>query len=119
MGLAKEWVYFFKIKKQSVGAGNWRTFMSRKKFAFRHDLAGYVREGFPHKFFVANVNRNEDGNRKANVNRLSNDNVWNAENRNRVVVPKLLVSPATFAGVFVPILFSNRRVVDRLRAVSL
>jgi hypothetical protein len=39
---------------------------------------------------VANVNRN-DGKLKANVNRLSNDNVWNAENRNRVVVPKLIV----------------------------
>ena len=39
-------------------------------------------------FFVANVNVNS-GELKVNVNRFSNDNVWNASNRNRVVVPQL------------------------------
>ncbi len=43
--------------------------------------------------FVANVNRNSDG-WNVNVNRLSNDNVWNAENRHRVFVPKLIFSLA-------------------------
>jgi hypothetical protein len=39
--------------------------------------------------FVVNVNVNSDG-LNVNVNRLENDNVWNAENRHRVVVPQLL-----------------------------
>ena len=43
--------------------------------------------------FVANVN--VDGRKlKANVNRFDNSNVWNADNRHRVVVPKLAVSLA-------------------------
>ena len=50
--------------------------------------------------FVANVNLNSDGRLKANVNRFSNDNVWNAENRNRVVVPKLTISPPLKAEEF-------------------
>lgn len=45
-------------------------------------------DGIQHKIFVANVNVN-DGQLKVNVNRFENDNVWNAENRHRVVVPKL------------------------------
>jgi hypothetical protein len=36
--------------------------------------------------FVVNVNRDADG-LKVNVNKFSNDNVWNGKNRNRVVVP--------------------------------
>ena len=51
-------------------------------------------DGASHTFsFVANVNRNDDK-LKANVNRFDNDNVWNAENRNRWILPKLAVSPA-------------------------
>jgi len=46
------------------------------------------------------VNFNSDDTLKVNVNRLENDNVWNAENRHRIVVPKLAFSPAYFwAGV--------------------
>jgi hypothetical protein len=41
------------------------------------------------------VNVNSDGSLNANVNRFSNDNVWNAENRNRFVVPKLTLSLIT------------------------
>jgi len=39
------------------------------------------------QFFVANVNAN-DGKLKANVNKFSNDNVWNAKYENRIVVPE-------------------------------
>jgi hypothetical protein len=37
---------------------------------------------------VANVN-SDASELKVNVNQFGNDNVWNAENRNRVVVPQL------------------------------
>lgn len=58
-------------------------------------------DGSPYIFFVANVNVNSDGTLNVNVNRLENSNVWNAENRHRVVVPKPAVSPAPYrAGVF-------------------
>lgn len=50
-------------------------------------------EGALHEFFVANVNVNDDG-LNVNVNRFENDNVWNAENLHRVVVPKMIVSPS-------------------------
>lgn len=48
--------------------------------------------------FIANVNVNSDG-LNVNVNRFSNDNVWNAENRNRFVIPKLTFSPTFFYGM--------------------
>jgi len=35
------------------------------------------------------VNFNSDGSLNVNVNRFENANVWNAEHRHRVVVPKL------------------------------
>lgn len=41
------------------------------------------------EFFVARVSRNADGNRGVNVNRFSDDHVWFAEFRGRVVVPQL------------------------------
>lgn len=44
----------------------------------------------PAQFFVANVNVNSDG-LNVNVNRFENDNVWNAENSHRMVVPKMAV----------------------------
>lgn len=47
-------------------------------------------EDLLHKFFVANVNLDSDERPNANVNRFSNDNVWNGDNRHRIVVPKLL-----------------------------
>jgi hypothetical protein len=48
---------------------------------------GSDRDGIPHKalVFVANVNVN-GGQLKVNVNQLENSNVWNADNRHRVVV---------------------------------
>lgn len=49
-------------------------------------------------FFVANVNVNSDGKLNVNVNRLENSNVWNAENRHRVVAPLLAVSLAYLKG---------------------
>ncbi len=51
------------------------------------------------QFFVANVNVNSDG-LNVNVNRFENDNVWNASNAHRVVVPKMDVSPLYVRGVF-------------------
>jgi len=39
------------------------------------------------------VNVNSDGHLKANVNQLSNDNVWNVEYRHRLVIPQHTVSP--------------------------
>jgi hypothetical protein len=54
-------------------------------------LTGGVPDGSLHIFFVANVNVN-DRKLDANVNRFSNDNVWNGKYRHRIVVPKLLVS---------------------------
>lgn len=59
------------------------------------------------QFFVANVNVNSDG-LNVNVNRFENDNVWNAENLHRVVVPKLIISPVILREFSFPILFSNR-----------
>ena len=75
--------------------------------------------------FVANVNRN-DGKLKANVNRFSNDNVWNADNRNRVVVPKLFIFQLFLRkrlvfvfGSSLADLFSKRRADGRLLPVVL
>jgi hypothetical protein len=41
-------------------------------------LGDGVLDGSLHIIFVANVNVNDDGQLKVNVNRFSNDNVWNA-----------------------------------------
>ena len=49
--------------------------------------------------FVANVNVN-GGKLKANVNRFSNTNVWNADNRHRVVVPQHIIFSLLRWGVF-------------------
>jgi hypothetical protein len=49
-------------------------------------------------FFVANVNVNSDD-LNVNVNRFENSNVWNAENRHRMVVSQLALSPVYLAGV--------------------
>jgi hypothetical protein len=38
---------------------------------------------------VANVNANDDGKLNANLNHVSNDNVWNSDNRHRIFSPKL------------------------------
>ena len=51
---------------------------------------------------MVNVNAYSDGRLNANVNRFSNDNVWNAENEHRLVVPKLLFFSSAYGrGVFV------------------
>lgn len=46
------------------------------------------------------MNFNSDDDLNVNVNRFENDNVWNAENRNRVVVPKLADFLLLFSGSF-------------------
>jgi|GEM_PF-6788335 hypothetical protein len=51
-------------------------------------------------FFVANVNVNSDGRLNVNVNRFENDNVWSADDRHRVVVPKLADSPVLIGREF-------------------
>lgn len=90
---------------------------------------GGATDGLPHIFFVANVNLNDDGQPDVNVNRLSNDNVWNAENHHRIVVPKLAVSPVVirwefclsllFLSLVIAILFSSRQAFCPLPPVSL
>ena len=47
--------------------------------------------------FVANVNV-DGGQLKVNVNRFSNTNVWNADNRHRVVVPQHIIFSLSFSG---------------------
>ena len=59
-------------------------------------------DGIFYKFFVANVNFNDDGHLKLNVNKFSNDNVWNASNQHRIVVPDTYYfSQGDALGVFV------------------
>jgi hypothetical protein len=60
-------------------------------------------DGTPHISFLFVANLNVDGGKlKANVNRFSNDNVWNADNRNRVVVSQHTnFSSSLRGGVFV------------------
>ncbi len=41
------------------------------------------------EFFVAGVNLYDDGRPDAHVHRFSNDNVWNAVSRRRIVLPQL------------------------------
>ena len=64
-------------------------------------MGGGVTDGFLHKFFVANVNVNDDGSLNVNVNKLANDNVWNAEYQHRVVVRNLLFLSSQRVRVFV------------------
>ena len=42
------------------------------------------------------MNVNDDGTLNVSVNRLENDNLWNAQNRHRVVIPKPGISPVSF-----------------------
>lgn len=86
----------FARKKLSVGAWSWSTFEVANKIQPR-SLAKMALDGqwsrwLDAQFFVANVNLNSDG-LNVNVNLFENDNVWNAENRNRVVLPKMTFSP--------------------------
>ena len=57
-------------------------FFGEVEFGNRAGMDGTFHISF---LFVANVNVN-DGQLKANVNRFTNDNVWNADNRHRLVV---------------------------------
>jgi hypothetical protein len=68
-----------------------KAFASQGYTAVRFDPIGtwefagyclYVYGRLSAHFFVANMNLNSDG-PNVNVNRLSNDNMWNAENRHR------------------------------------
>jgi hypothetical protein len=80
---------------------------------------GSGKDGSPHNFFVANVNVNSDGTLKVNVNRLLNDNVWNATNHHRVVVPQPAVS-LTFlqVRVFSRVPFAIPRAFVQSRPIS-
>lgn len=60
---------------------------------------GDGKDGIWYKIFVANVNVNPNG-FNVNVNRFENSNVWNGENRHRVVVPQPTVLPLS-SGSFV------------------
>jgi hypothetical protein len=60
-----------------------------------------------HKFFVAHVHVGDRGQLKANVNRFSNDNVWDASPRHRLVVPKLVFLPLFRREFLFLILFLN------------
>ncbi len=54
--------------------------------------------------FVANVNVNSGGELEVRVYRFEHSNVWNADNRNRVVVLKPAASPTSYR---VGVLFSS------------
>ncbi len=75
-------------------------------YSIRPDWADGVSDGPSYTIFVANVNLNDDGHLKVNVNRFSNDNVWGAGYRHRIVVPKLLFLSSlcgeSFAKAFAP-----------------
>ena len=47
------------------------------------------------------MNLDSDAKLKVNVNRFENDNVWNVENRHRIVVPKQAVPSALMGGSFI------------------
>ncbi len=69
---------------------NWRTFRVPNKI----QSGEYSKDGdiddLSH-IFVANVNFNSADKLKVNVNQFENDNVWNAVNRHRFVIPKLSI----------------------------
>lgn len=115
--LAKEWILFSKNKKQPVGAVSWWTSMVPNKIQSGEYSKDGGMDGSWHVFFVANVNVNSDDRLNVNVNRFKNDNVWNADNHHRVVVPKLADSPVLiereFSFVFRSVHFSSRQAVDR------
>lgn len=77
----------------------------------------WCRRWFIAQFFVANVNFNDDGSLKVNVNRFENDNVWNTKYRHRVVIPKLNISPVILREFSFQVLFSNRRAFCRFRLI--
>jgi len=62
---------------------------------------------------VAYVNRDDSGKLKANVYHFANDNVWNAENRHRLVVLQPAISPVIKREFSFLNLFSTRRASDR------
>lgn len=77
-------------KNRSVGAISWRTSTSQILYSRVVISNGSALDGLLYiSFFVANVNFDDDGRLKVNVNQFANDNVWNGENRHRVVVPLL------------------------------
>ncbi len=46
------------------------------------------------------MNFNDDDRLNVNVNRFENTNVWNADNRHRLVIPKLAFFSCLFGGSF-------------------
>jgi len=80
----------------------WRTSKSQVIFNRFFILSGrWCRGRRAIHYFVANVNVNPDG-LNVNVNRLENDNVWNADYRHRVVVPQLMTFSSNYlGGVFI------------------
>ncbi len=86
---------------------------------FQKQIKGWWHGRHSARFFVANVNFNADDRLKVNVNRLENDNVWNAEYQHCVVIPKLAVSPVTWREFSFPILSSIRRACALFRITAL
>ena len=83
---------------------SWWAFKPKIKYSTTFDIklcsGRQCHRGFIAQFFVANANDN-DRRLKANVNKFSNDNVWNSENRNRIVVPRnSMFLLHLFGGVF-------------------
>lgn len=65
--------------------------------------------------FVANVNV-DGGKLKVNVNRFSNDNVWNAVNRHLVVVPQHIIFSPSLGEFLSPAPSATRPASDQLLA---
>lgn len=80
----------FSKQKIVSWCGKLADFKVPNKIQPQEQSRGGVPDGLPHIIFVAHVYFDGDGRLKVNANRFSNDNVWNAENRHRIVVPKLL-----------------------------
>ena len=98
--IAKEWIYFFEIKKIDSWCGELENlYVPNEIQSGEYSKDGGLDDSL-HSFFVANVNLNSDGRLNVNVNKFDNDNVWNAENRNRIVAPKLIIFSCLFGGSF-------------------
>lgn len=116
--LAKEWTYLYLIKNSQL-VQRTSGLQCPEYYSIVYDLDDGVLDGSLHIIFVANVNLNSDGNLKADVNRFSNDNVWNAKNQHRIVVPKLTVSLPSSAEEFCfGGLFSSRPACGRFPLVD-
>src|SRR3989344_3849470 len=101
-GLTKEWIHFSFTQKIASWCVELADFEVPNKIQSVMVWPVVIKMIQHMSSFVANVNWNDARRLKVNVNRLSNDNVWNADNRNRVVLPLLAISPIIYlVGVFV------------------